>query len=404
MTKTLFVVSANLPDGLPTDDPNSPRKDYAIIGRRLQADILEWSAARATPRLRLLCKLIGIARVQAWLAFQRRGQYDVILTDGEHIGIVLALLLKLARASVRHITIGHRISARKKRPFFRLLGVQSHLHTVILHSRYQYELAIERLGFKEEQLALFPYQVDTDFWHPMSAPEQRLIVSAGLEFRDYPTLFKAVDGLDVQVIVAAASHWSRRRNTALGVHRPENVTVSSLNYQELRELFARAAIVAVPVDDVDFQAGITTILEAMAMGKVVVATHTYGQTDVIEDRRSATRAGEGTGERSRPMSLLRNVADEAEVMIEPNGFYVPPHDPGALQRAIVYLLEHPEDREQLGAAGRRAVERLMTVDQFAERIAQVVERIAGQQNRTSAGLSGDAATSAEASMSQRSAS
>ena len=132
---------------------------------------------------------------------------------------------------------------------------------------------------------------------------------------------------------------------------------------------------AVPVDDVDFQAGITTILEAMAMGKPVIATHTYGQTDVIEDRRSVTR---GAQERARPISLLRNVADEEDVPIEPNGFYVPPKDPEALQRAIVFLLDHPEERARLGAAGRRAVERLMSVDQFAERIARVVDVVVGR--------------------------
>ena len=69
--------------------------------------------------------------------------------------------------------------------------------------------------------------------------------------------------------------------------------------------------------------------------------------------------------------------------IEPNGFYVPPKDPEALQRAIVFLLDHPEERQRLGAAGRRAVERLMSVDQFAERIARVVDIVVRTQGRLS---------------------
>jgi glycosyltransferase involved in cell wall biosynthesis len=248
--------------------------------------------------------------------------------------------------------------------------VQTHIHAVILHSRHQYDLALNQLRFRPDQIMLLPYQVDPEFWRPIPAAEERLVVSAGLEFRDYPTLFQAVDGLDARLIVGAASHWSKRKDTTLSAPRPANVEVNSYNYQELRELFSRAAVVAVPVDDVDFQAGITTILEAMAMGKPVIATHTYGQTDVIEDRRSVTR---GTQDRVRPISLLRNVADEEDVPIEPNGFYVPPKDPEALQRALLFLLDHPEERERLGAAGRRAVERLMTVDLFAERIAHVVD-------------------------------
>lgn len=368
--RTLFVVSANLPHGI-QHQSDGPKKDYTVIAERLGADVLDWSAIRRSLPLRLLAKVLGIARVQALQAFLLRGRYDVVVTDGEHIGLPLALLLKLTRSRTPHITIGHRISAAKKRPFFRWLRVQSHLDAVVLHSRYQYELAIGELRFTPEQLALVPYQVDPDFWRPMPMiPEERLIASAGLEFRDYPTLFQAVDGLDAKVVVAAASHWSKRRNTALMAPRPANVEVKSLDYHGLRDLLARASVVAVPVDDVDFQAGITTVLEAMAMAKPVVVTHSYGQTDVIEDRRSVTR---GAQDRPRPISLLRNVAEAAEVLIEPNGFYVPPKDPDALRRALVFLLDHADHRMRLGAAGRKAVEQLMTVDQFADRIAQVVE-------------------------------
>jgi len=62
------------------------------------------------------------------------------------------------------------------------------------------------------------------------------------------------------------------------------------------------------------------------------------------------------------------------VLLEPNGLYVPPGDPNVLRRAIVYLLDHPDERARLGAAGRRLVERLMTVDQFARRIGDLVDQ------------------------------
>jgi glycosyltransferase involved in cell wall biosynthesis len=215
------------------------------------------------------------------------------------------------------------------------------------------------------------YQGDTEYWKPRPVPEERLISSAGLEYRDYPTLFQAVDGLDVRVVVGASSHWSRRRNTAATVERPANVEVSAFNYSALRDLYARAMVVVVPLEDVDFQAGVTTILEAMAMGKPVIVTHSRGQTDVIEDRRSTTR---GVLPRPRPVSLLRTIAEMTGVDIEPNGFYVVPGDPAALRRAILYLLDRPEERARLGAAGRRAVERLMTVDQFAGRMRDLVEQ------------------------------
>jgi glycosyltransferase involved in cell wall biosynthesis len=367
MARVLFVVSATL------GPQRGPRKDYAALASALQADVIDYASIDRSRLARLVARISNRAVAQAVLAFRRRRGYDVILTDGEHVGIPLALLLKVVRDRIGHVTIGHRITASKKRPFFRWLRVQSHISRIALHSRRQYELAIDELGLHASKLALVPYQADTEFWQPRAVPEERMICSAGLEFRDYPTLVEAVDGLDVRVVIGAASHWSKRRNTAAATRPSTNVEVASFDYFALREVYARAAIVVVPLDDVDFQAGVTTILEAMAMGKPVIVTHTAGQTDVVEDRRQITR---GSQPRSRPESLLRQEAAAAGVALEPNGFYVPPGDPGALRRAIEYLLERPEERARLGAAGRQTMERLADLKHYVRRVSALVEAAA----------------------------
>lgn len=363
----LFVVNASVPPG--TVRPAGPRKDYDALAARLGADVLDRAAAQQSPLARLAALALGTSVVQAWLAFRRHGQYDVVVTDGEGIGLPLALLLKLTRARCPHVTIGHRLSTPKKRPLFRWLRAHSHLTRIALHSVRQRDVAIRELGIPEEQLALVPYQVDAAFWRPRDVPEERLVCSAGLEHRDYPTLFRAVDGLDVRAVIGAASHWSHQRNTAEDAACPANVEIGAFDYAALRDVYARAAIVVVPLADVDFQAGVTTILEAMAMGKPVIVTHTEGQTDVVEDRRAVTR---GTTERPRPVSLLRMLAGASGVLLEPTGFYVPPDDPAALRRAIVYLLDHPDQRARLGAAGRRAVEQFFTLERFVDHLAGLV--------------------------------
>ncbi len=359
----LFVVSATV------GPQRGPRKDYDALATALDADVLDYARLEQSRFARALARVVGIAVAQAVMAFRKRRDYDVILTDGEHIGIPLAVLLKLVGARVAHVTIGHRLSASKKRPFFRWLRVQSHISRIALHSKRQYALAVDELGLTPDKLALLPYQADTDFWTPQAVSEERLICSAGLEFRDYPTLVAAAEDLDVRVVIGAASHWSKRRNTASASGRPSNVEVDSFDYFALRDLYSRAAIVVVPLDDVDFQAGVTTILEAMAMAKPVIVTHSVGQTDVVEDRRQITR---GSHPRSRPESLLRQAATEAGVVLEPNGFYVPPNDPGALRRAIEYLLDRPAERARLGAAGRRAVEQLADLNQYVARLSALV--------------------------------
>jgi len=362
MRKVLLVVSVSLPNGLTL--PPGPRRDYVVLAQALQATILDRSSIERSIVARLLARLFGVPAGQAWLAFRQRRAFDAIVTDGEHIGIPLALLLKLARARTAHVTIGHRLLAKKKRFFFRWLKVHTHMARIILHSTRQHELATGELGIPAEQLALVPYQADPDFWHPLPAAEERLICSAGLEYRDYPTLFRAVEGLDVRVVIGAASYWSRLPNSAARAVPPANVEIGAFDYLTLRDLYARAALVAIPLTEIDNQAGITTLLEAMAMGKAVVITQTEGQVDVVEDRRAVVRGA----------NLLRSLAAREGVALEPNGFYVPPGDAAALRRAIVYLLDHPEVRAQLGTAGRHAVERLMTVDQYAQRVRTLVEQ------------------------------
>jgi glycosyltransferase involved in cell wall biosynthesis len=383
-TRTLFVVSATLPAGQNTT--NGPRKDYLVAADALHAALLDRSKIGRASRLTRLLARVSVPLAQAWLAFQQRDRYDVFLTDGEHLGIPLALLLKIARARNVHVTIGHRITAGKKRPFFRWLRVHTHLSRIVLHARRQFDLAQTELGIPAERLALVPYQVDTQFWRPLpGVDEEHLICSAGLEFRDYPTLERSVEGLRARVIIGAASNWSKRRNTATGPNHPANVEVDRFDYPALRELYARSAVVVVPLDDIDFQAGVTTILEAMAMAKPVIVTHSQGQTDVVEDRRTTTRGGTP---RSRPISLLRQIATEAGVDVEPTGFYVLPGDAEGLRRAIAFLLDNPLERRRLGAAGRRTVERLLTVEQFGERLRKLVEAAcatdATAENRQSA--------------------
>jgi glycosyltransferase involved in cell wall biosynthesis len=368
--RVLLVITA---DNARNSPPTGPRKDYCVLAETLDAATIDRSDVRRSQILRRIARFAGMAPVQAWLAFRERHRYDVIVTDGEHIGVPLALLLKLSRSGVGHITIGHRLTAGKKRPMFRWLKAYTHIDRIAVHSRRQYELAIEDLGIPPERLALIPYQVDAGFWRPdANVSEERLISSAGLEFRDYPTLMRAVDGLDVNVLIGAASHWSKRRNTATEETLPGNVQVSKFDYQALRDVYARSAIVVVPLDDIDFQAGVTTVLEAMAMGKPVIVSHTTGQTDVVEDRRSATR---GSLVRVRPRSLVRELAESAGLPVEQTGLYVPPGDPEALRQAINYLMHARETRQELGAAGRRTVENLMTVDHFAARIGQLVESV-----------------------------
>ncbi len=185
--------------------------------------------------------------------------------------------------------IGHRLSARKKVLVHRVLRLHRRVDHVIVYASEQRRFAIETLGYPPDRVLLHPFMVDTKFWRPdhvvASLRSRPIICAVGQELRDYPTFVEAVRGLDADVIIAAASPWSKRADTSAGLDIPPNVTVRACDQFELRQLYADAALVVVPLQETDFQAGITSILEAMSMARAIVCTRTTGQTDTIVDGR-----------------------------------------------------------------------------------------------------------------------
>jgi glycosyltransferase involved in cell wall biosynthesis len=254
--------------------------------------------------------------------------------------------------------LGHHLSPAKKRPF--LVLARPAIDKLVIHAEAQATMA-RKLGFPGQSVVVLPYQVDTQFWRPpeSDATVEPVISSAGLECRDYETLVAAVHGLSVRVEIGAASHWSRKRSRVSDQSAPGTVAVRSYDYPELRELYSRSRFVVAPLVETDFQAGITSILEAMAMAKAVVVSHTRGQRDVV---RGPLWVGEGGD-----LWPAHGPSIEAS-----NGLYVPPGDPISLRGAIKYLLNHPEVAEALGRNGRRLAETEYSLEAYVERLVAVL--------------------------------
>jgi glycosyltransferase involved in cell wall biosynthesis len=322
-----------------------PRADYRELANAFGADVIDYAEARRSAGWfgRLLERAGGPDLALAWVCFRRRGRYRAIFTDGEQIGVPLAWFSKFVGAGTRgprHLMIVHILSVKKKMLFFDRFGVQSHIDRFFVYSTWQKRFIESRWRIAPERVVFTPFMVDTRFFAPEQVTPNRdstpLICSVGLEARDYPTLLAAVRGLDARVTIAAASPWSKRADSTRDQEIPENVTVRRFSQFELRQLYADSRFMVMPLHSVDFQAGVTAILEAMAMGRAVICTRTPGQTDVIVD-----------GE---------------------TGLYVPPGDAQALRAAIERLLADPQEAERMGQAGRRLVEQSMSLDCYIERL------------------------------------
>ena len=207
-------------------------------------------------------------------------------------GLVLALLFKIFRVRKPLFIIAVEPLSPKSVLFLFKLKVWSHFTKLLPTNTFQTEGLLRR-GLPADKVSVLPYQVDCQYFTSAAGkrPEsdRPLIVAVGLESRDYVTLIKAVTDLDVDVFVAAASLWSGD-SAQFPIAIPSNVAVGKCSYQELKELYSRAALAVVPLLDSPYQHGITAIQEAMAMGLPVVVTRTRGQSDVVIDRRKVLRS------------------------------------------------------------------------------------------------------------------
>ncbi len=297
----------------------------------------------------------------------RRG--DVCFADGEHIGLPLLLFLAFSfRRNVRVVMLGHLVDRPWKKALFWVGTRLVPGGTLALHSEMQLKAVSPWLATSWRR-ELIPYQVDTAFWQPGELFDNRTtrpaIVAVGSEFRDYATLVAAAGELPVDLTIAAGSHWARKVAAAGGSPANVEYLARPLPFDELRRAYQTAAIVVVPLEDVANQAGVTTILEAMSMGRPVVVTATRGQRECVSGplmKASGELDAQSTAERG-PQRFGHEPEGDA------TGLYVPPGDASALRSAIEWVLADSARSEAMGGRARSAACRHFTVERYVQHLA-----------------------------------
>lgn len=345
-SKVLVLSSVELPlEGL---DPGRPSPDYLKIVESFETDILD---GRSYARVRnvlfdAIVKRVGLQVALGFMALGRLHEYDAVIATSDDIGLPLAALMKFTRRRTPLYVICQNINTRKPAFYLQRLKVGSAVRRFLIISETQMQLVQERYQLTPDQLYLLSWHIDHRYFTPEpAATVRRQLCSAGLASRDYATLVEATRDLDVDVVIDANSAWYQLETNVDRAPLHERVQLRrGQTTRELRQLYAESQFVVVPLLDVPYPVGYTVILEAMAMGKPVIVTRTAQHGDFIV---------EGW-----------------------NGYYVAPGNPAELRERIQYLLDNPEEVQRLGANARRTVEERFTLDHFAERLQDVVQRTA----------------------------
>jgi glycosyltransferase involved in cell wall biosynthesis len=337
--------AAGVPEAARTGE--MPRHEYMVLEEALHADRIDFSHVRASKhRLVRLARRISPQFGLAALGFVRRREFDRFYCSGEDVSIPFGVLMLAAFDLDRVTTVIHNGGTRKRRVLYRLIPKRVWEHIICL-SREQYRVLVDDLKFSPNQVHQSPQWLDTEFYNPELAADASAtgyVFACGRESRDYETLQAAAEGLDIPFHVVA-SGWSPSAGFATtdAMRSASNITVEAggLSYRELRDRYHNARLVVVPVREVTYAAGVTSICEGMSMGKAIIATSSPGTRDYVHEGES--------------------------------GIVVPVGDVTALREAIIRLWNDTEACARFGARNRAFAVDTLRVELYAASVARLFD-------------------------------
>jgi len=331
-------------DFRPGEAPD-PRREIDLFRER---GIIQETRDLYDPPLNPWCRkqpfLAGFDPIRALRVLLFDRSYDAIVSVFESNVFFILLLRWLFRFKTPILL--WEVSAQGWRPRDLVLRfVVPRVEKVLVLTRHQEEHVRRtyRLQAPPDNITLHP--VNEDFFRPDPTREGTYALSVGDDFaRDYPTLVAAWQGLDLELVLK--TRWRPP------VEQPHiRLVAQRLSFLALRDLYAGASMVVLPLRIAEHPTGSTALFEAMAMAKPVIATD---------------------------IGTTRDFVIHGET-----GLLVPPGDPDALRRAVLELQADPAKRRRFGENARRRIDGDLSmpafIDRFAASIRATVEAHRGSQ-------------------------
>jgi glycosyltransferase involved in cell wall biosynthesis len=311
-----------------------PRIDYVELARLLDAHLMGYAAdPNGLERwISLLERKAKVDVIEAWRAARMADQYSTVLSTSEKIGLPFAAIGQMRNESIPHTMVAHKLSSGLKRFALSYIDLSQAFARIICASRWQATYVTKSLGLPAGKTTFLPEKVDSIFFAPVAEDDDAYVLAVGRELRDYTSFAKALQGTGIRGVIVSGSPWSTSRPRL-----PEDTAITylhSLSYPELRSVYAKARAVIVPLHASDYAAGVTTVLEAMAMARPLIVSDTDGMRGYVKNNET--------------------------------GLLVRPENPQEIRAALLSLWEKPQERCRLGTNARNAIEARFTLDTWLD--------------------------------------
>jgi len=310
-----------------------PRHIMVNIKKRLNAKVHSPAKQTVSFTDKILSKLSS--GPQHW-ALARKiadevGENDVIFCTGEDIGVPVAVMCAKKRSRAKVVVYFHNIDRVKGKLTLKLFGLAHKIDIFMACSSYQTNFLKNYLNLPESKIFLLLDQTDTQFFNPGEASQDKkrpILVSVGLEKRDYRLLAQATSDLDVDVRISGFSNDARALKKTFPDVMPDNMSRKFYEWADLLQLYRDADIVVVSLVDNKYAAGVQVMMEGMACKRPVIISNTQGMVDYLKQ--------------SHALRVVQ-VGDAAD-----------------LRQAIVELLSNPEKARRQAEAGYKVIQQQHT--------------------------------------------
>jgi glycosyltransferase involved in cell wall biosynthesis len=272
---------------------------------------------------------------------------DVVLSTVDTVGLPLILLKRagLVGPPIVYVSIGlpeRLLQLRGSRMQRCYRNALRRAAAIVAYSQNEAAWLRDWLGSGGPPVHFVPFGVDTTLFRPSNGEPGTDVVSVGVDPRRDFELLVAIARRRPELSFRIVAGADRART--LGP-LPQNVDLETdIPLEAVRERFAQARVVALPVRDNSYSGATTTLLQAMAMAKPVVVSRTAA------------------------------VADGYELEDGVNCRLVEPGDESAFEQALLETLTGAEAADSLGRRARQTVERSFSWERYTEALWQVVSR------------------------------
>lgn len=298
----------------------NPRHSMAALAEELDGIVHDGTGIRPSTMDRLLGRITRLRPLWWAMARSLRNQVrpgDVIYCSGEDVGVPVATLC--GGLTGVHVTMmTHYVDRLKGHVALRLFRMRMKVSLFFTVSKPQADFLCRFLKLSSDRVIFVWDQTDTEFFSPgpQSTDKRRpLVMSVGLEQRDYSTLAAATHDLDVDVRISGYSADTSVLARALPAEMPENMIQKFYSWPDLQQLYRDADVVVVSLFPNKHAAGVQALMEGLACGRPVVIADSAGLVGYLDEPNTLRRVpvGDASAMRLAITELLAN-PDEATAM------------------------------------------------------------------------------------------